>query len=48
MMRCGKDHPYNGSEPLAFQRALYAPDRNLWADPCVSPAARNARRTGTL
>jgi acetyl esterase/lipase len=38
MMRSGKDHPYNGIELLAFQRALYAPDRNLWTDPCASPA----------
>lgn len=38
MMRSGKDHPYNGIELLAFQRALYAPDRNLWTNPCASPA----------
>jgi acetyl esterase/lipase len=40
MMRSGKDHPYNGIELLAFQRALYAPGRNLWTDPCASPAHR--------
>lgn len=38
MMRAGRDHPYNGIELLAFQRALYAPDRHLWIDPCASPA----------
>jgi hypothetical protein len=38
MKRSGKDHPYNGLELLAFQRAIYAPDEELWTDPCASPA----------
>jgi acetyl esterase len=38
MKRSGKDHPYNGLELLAFQRAIYAPDQELWTDPCASPA----------
>ena len=38
MKRLGKDHPYNGLELLAFQRAIYAPDQGLWTDPCASPA----------
>lgn len=38
MRRSGKDHPYNGLELLAFQRAIYAPDEELWTDPCASPA----------
>ncbi len=38
MMRLGKDHPYNGIELLAFQRALYAPEQDLWSDPLASPA----------
>jgi len=38
MMRTGKDHPYNGLELLAFQRAIYAPDQALWTNPLASPA----------
>jgi hypothetical protein len=38
MQRMGKDHPYNGLELLAFQRALYAPDQELWSNPYVSPS----------
>jgi acetyl esterase len=38
MRRSGMDHPYNGLELLAFQRAIYAPDQELWTDPCASPA----------
>jgi len=38
MKRLGKDHPYNGLELLAFQRAIYAPDQELWTNPCASPA----------
>jgi len=38
MMRAGKDHPYNGLELLAFQRAIYAPDQSLWTNPLASPA----------
>jgi acetyl esterase/lipase len=38
MRRSGKDHPYNGLELLAFQRAIYAAEQELWTDPCASPA----------
>ncbi|MBJ7394555.1 MAG: alpha/beta hydrolase [Akkermansiaceae bacterium] len=38
MQVSGKDHPYNGLELLAFQRALYAPSHELWTDPYASPA----------
>ncbi len=38
MRRSGKDHPYNGLELLAFQRAIYAPDQELWTNPWASPA----------
>jgi acetyl esterase len=38
MQRMGKDHPYNGLELLAFQRALYAPDQELWSNPYASPS----------
>lgn len=38
MMRLGKDHPYNGLELLAFQRAIYAPEQALWTHPLASPA----------
>ena len=38
MVRKGKDHPYNGLELLAFQRAIYAPDQALWTSPLASPA----------
>ena len=38
MQRLGRDHPYNGLELLAFQRAIYAPDPALWTHPFASPA----------
>jgi acetyl esterase/lipase len=38
MRRLGKDHAYNGLELLAFQRAIYAPEQELWTNPCASPA----------
>ena len=38
MIDLGIGHPYNGLELLAFQRALYAPDRSYWTNALASPA----------